>query len=183
MTYKPDKHRRQSMRLKNYDYSQAGAYFATVCAKGRECLFGEIADSLMWLSPLGKIVQACWDDLPCHYQHVELDASVIMPNHIHGIIVLADPSVVGAGLKPAPTVMNKRHTLTEIMRAFKTFSSRRINDLRNTPGTPMWQRNYYEHVIRNEDDLAEIRRYIMGNPLKWELDSENPRNFRQKGLV
>jgi putative transposase len=183
MTYKPDRHHRRSIRLKDYDYSQTGAYFVTVCTKDRGCLFGEIADGLMCLSPLGKIVQACWDDLPRHYPHVESDAFVIMPNHIHGIIVLGAGSIARAGFKPAPTVTDKRHSLAEIMRAFKTFSSRRINERHNSPGTPVWQRNYYEHVIRNEDDLAEIREYITDNPLKWEVDGENPRNVRQKGLA
>jgi len=172
----PDKHHRHSIRLKDYDYSQAGAYFVTICTRDREGLFGEIADELMRLSLSGDIVRACWDDLPRHYSHVALDVFVIMPNHIHGIIVLADPMVVGAGFKPAPTTVNKRHRLTEIIRAFKTFSSRRINELHNTPGRPVWQRNYYEHVIRNENDLDEVRKYIVNNPLKWDLDKENPEN-------
>jgi len=115
--------------------------------------------------------------LPHHYPHVALDAFVIMPNHIHGIIVLADPTVVGAGFKPAPTMVNKRHRLTEIIRAFKTFSSRRINESHGTPGRPVWQRSYYEHVIRNENDLDEVRKYIVNNPLKWDLDKENPENW------
>ena len=177
MPRNPDKHHRHSIRLKDYDYSQAGAYFVTICTRDREGLFGEIAEGLMRLSPFGEIVGACWHDLPHHYPHVALDAFVIMPNHIHGIIVLADPTVVGAGFKPAPTMVNKRHRLTEIIRAFKTFSSRRINESHGTPGTPVWQRNYYEHVIRNENDLDEVRKYIMNNPLKWDLDKENPENW------
>jgi len=125
------------------------------------------------LNDLGKIVDKCWDDLPNHYPHIELDTFVIMPNHIHGIIMLHDD--VGAGLKPAPT--RKRHGLPEIVRAFKTFSSRHINQIRDTTGTPVWQRNYYEHVIRDETSLNDIRQYIIDNPLRWENDEENPTNI------
>ncbi len=128
----------------------------------------------MALNDAGRIVQHCWDDLANHFAHVELDAFVVMPNHVHGIIVLTDG--VGAGLKPAPTSM-KRHPLPEIVRAFKTFSSRRVNQLHQTPGTPVWQRNYYDHVIRTENDLSNIREYIVNNPLKWGLDALNPANL------
>ena len=109
-----------------------------------------------------------------HYPHIEVDAFVVMPNHIHGIIVLNDN--VGAGLKPAPT---KRHPLSEIVRGFKTFSSSRINQINNTPGLSVWQRNYYEHVIRNEDEMDRIRQYILGNPMKWLEDEENPQNIQK----
>jgi len=170
MRFDPDKHHRRSIRLKGYDYSQAGAYFVTICTKARGCLFGEIIDGEMVLNPFGEVVQACWDDLPRHYPHVELDAFVIMPNHAHGIIMIS----VGAGFKPAPT-----HGLPEIIRAFKTFSSRRINDLRDMSGVPLWQRNYYEHVIRNEESLNTIRRYIIENPLRWADDPENPASITQ----
>jgi len=105
-----------------------------------------------------------------------LDAFVIMPNHIHGIIFLTD---VGAGLKPAPTVPACHcHPLPEIVRGFKTFSSRKINELRNMSGTALWQRNYYEHVIRRDESLEKIREYIETNPLRWALDKENPVNRR-----
>ena len=107
-----------------------------------------------------------------------------MPNHVHGIIVLTDQQRmnpiaenVGAGFKPAPT---RRHPLSEIVRAFKTFSSRRINELRQTPGVPVWQRNYYERVIRNDRELHDIRQYIVDNPAEWAADIENPKNLRQQ---
>ena len=92
-----------------------------------------------------------------------------MPNHVHGIIIIRD---VGAGSEPAPTT--KRHGLPEIVRQFKTFSARRINRRRGTPGQPVWQRNYYEHIIRHEESLNRIRDYILTNPLRWNLDRENP---------
>ena len=102
-----------------------------------------------------------------------------MPNHIHGIVVISDhdaaAGLVGAGLRPAPTEpVGRRHGLPEIIRAFKGFSARRVNALRGTPGAPVWQRNYYEHIIRDEIDLDRIRQYILDNPLRWEEDRENP---------
>jgi putative transposase len=130
--YDPDKHHRQSIRLKGYDYAQAGAYFVRLCAQERACLFGEVADGGMRVNPYGQVVLECWDDLVNHYPHIALDAFVVMPNHVHGIIALAED--VGAGFKPAPT---GRRPLSEIVRAFKTFSARRINQMRNTPGTPV----------------------------------------------
>ncbi len=161
------------MRLKGYDYSQAGMYFVTICVYNKECLLGKIVEDVMILSDCGETVRQCWNDLPYHYHNIELDAYVIMPNHFHGIIMLYENNVfVGAGLKPAPTI--NRNALSEIVRAFKTFSSRRINELRNTPGTRVWQRNYYEHVVRSEKKLQLIREYIVNNPLKWHLDRENP---------
>ncbi len=193
---------RRSIRLKGYDYSQPGAYFVTIVARGRECVFGDVVDDHAVLTDAGRIVQACWDDLPNHYAHVRLDAFVVMPNHIHGIILLIAHNV-GAGLdtvsakrgcsgmesipldhrsvkKPAPTHgRSKRHALSEIVRGFKTFSARRINRLRRTPGTAVWQRNYYEHIVRGEDDLRRIRQYIADNAQRWPLDAENPSNVRK----
>ena len=103
-----------------------------------------------------------------------------MPNHVHGIIIIMDTidDTVGAGLKPAPTGMAKRHGLPEIVRAFKTFSARRVNEMRHTPGIPLWQRNYFERVIRNENELQRIPEYIINNPAKWEMDKENPANWK-----
>ncbi|MDJ1179806.1 transposase [Roseofilum sp. BLCC_M91] len=193
--------RRKLMRLQGYDYTRSGAYFVTICVKDRVCLFGEIIDGQMHLNPYGEIVQAVWDGLADHYDHLGLDVFVIMPNHIHAIIVLHDDVgaglIVGAGFKPAPTTdpdvkpaptgtpteqptktkrASKRHGLPEIVRAFKTFSARRINELRQNPGVPVWQRNYYEHIIRNEESLESIRRYIVENPMRWSEDRENPNN-------
>lgn len=181
MNYDPERHHRRSIRLKEYDYAQAGGYFITLCTHDRVCLFGEVANGEMRLNGLGQIVQTAWNDLPEHYAAVQLDAFVVMPNHLHGILfILDDPSgigagVAGAGLKPAPAGNRRRHGLPEMVRAFKTFSARRINAIRRTPGTPVWQRNYYEHVIRNEESLQRIRQYVLDNPARWEYDRENPR--------
>ncbi|MBN1886714.1 MAG: transposase [Thermoflexales bacterium] len=175
--YDPQHHHRRSIRLKGYDYAQAGAYFVTLCVQNRECALGYVVDGGMVLNDAGQIVQACWDDLPNHYPHIQLDAFVVMPNHVHGIIVLVDDvrmGLVGAGLKPAPTTPAKQHGLPEIVRAFKTFSARRINLIRGTPGQAFWQCNYYERVIRDEAELDRARRYIETNPAQWQTDTENP---------
>ncbi len=167
---------RRSIRLSGFDYSQDGAYFVTVCTQNRDCVFGELEDGNMVLNSYGQIVSNIWRDLPDHYFHVRSDQFVVMPNHIHGIMILNRNHVVGidvgAGLKPAPTA--KIHALPEIIRGFKTFSSRRINELRGTPGTGLWQRNYYEHIIRDDDELNRIRQYIIDNPINWDTDRNNP---------
>jgi len=127
-------------------------------------MFGEIVDGEMRVNECGIIVQNAWDDLPRHYTHIELDEFVIMPNHVHGIVVI----------NAVTDQSSKLHGFSEIMRAFKSFSAKRINQLRDNPGCPVWQRNYFERVIRNEDNLSKAREYIINNPLKWEFDTENP---------
>ena len=169
-------HHHRSIRIKGYDYARPGAYFITVCTRNREFMFGAVVNGKMRLNELGRIVESTWRDLPNHYPNLKLDAFTVMPNHVHGIIIITD---VGAGLKPAPTNATnqqsiRRHGLPEVVRAFKTFSSRRINALRGTPGVPIWQRNYYDHVVRSEETLNRIREYITTNPLRWALDRENP---------
>jgi REP element-mobilizing transposase RayT len=119
----------------------------------------------MKVNELGRKVQAVWDDLPVHYPYVATDAFVVMPNHVHGVVVLR------AGFKPAPTA---RHGLSEIVRAFKTFSARRINEFRETSDAPVWQRNYYEHIIHNDADYNRIAEYIGNNPQRWAEDSLHP---------
>ncbi len=146
---------RRLLRLKEYDYSRAGTYFITGCTKHKKMLFGDIVEDGISLNVFGLLVKECWDNLPRHYHFLELDAFIVMPNHVHGILVITGNLNVGAGLKPAPT--SNRHALPEIVSALKTFSARRINEIRGTPGTGVWQRNYYEHVIRNEIDLEETR--------------------------
>ncbi|HEX4044025.1 MAG TPA: transposase [Xanthobacteraceae bacterium] len=166
--------RRRSLRLEGYDYSQAGGYFVTICTYHRKCLFGYVDESCVRLNEIGLIAQRTWHDLPSHYPHVSLDAFVVMPNHVHGVVMFVDEASAlptGAGLKPAPT---KFHALPEIVRAFKTFSARAINNHQRSRGKSLWQRNYYEHVIRDEKDLGRIRRYIAENPARWAEDSNNP---------
>jgi len=166
-----DKRRRRSIRLRDYDYSQPGAYFATICTKDRQCLFGDVIGGEMRLNEFGQIVEYCWEWLENQYEYVELDAYVVMPNHLHGIILIMDDRRRG-GSRTAPTT--KRKSLGRLIGAFKTVSTKSINKTRGIPNSVVWQRNYYEHVIRNEDELNEIREYIANNPLKWESDEENP---------
>ena len=167
---------RKSNRLKDYDYSRNGYYFVTICVKDRQELFGTVENNQMILNDLGKIAERCWIDLPNHYMNCALDEFTIMPNHIHGIVVIDDELLtnhVVTGLKPVTT---KNHSLSEVIRGFKTFSSRRINEL-NPALLFRWQRSFYDHIIRNEKSLEKIREYVVYNPLKWELDRNNTENL------
>jgi len=137
-------------------------------------MFGEIVDGKMGLNRYGEMVLAHWRNLPNHHPYVELDAFVVMPNHVHGIVVIRD---VGSRLEPTSAKLTK---LSEIVRVFKTSSSRRINKMRGMPGIPVWQRSYWERVIRNEGELNKAREYIINNPLKWELDRDNPANVKTR---
>lgn len=178
---------RRSIRLGGYNYAHPGAYFITVCAVRRGLLFGEISDGRVAEDGNGSIVRGCWLDLPNHYPHVSVDTFVVMPDHIHGIIVLRETDGAGgarAGLKPAPTGggasadVGVRHGLPEIVRALKTYSARRINLRRGTPGAPVWQRGYYERIIRNERELGRTRKYIASNPRNWRSDHEHNKTHR-----
>lgn len=194
MPYDPARHHRRSIRLQGYDYSLPGAYFVTLVTRGRELLFGKIAAGEMIPSQFGRLVERAWLDLPRHYPQVTLDVFCLMPNHMHGIIVLVDSMGRGGSARAGQgyrehwidagdeAIMREvtrpleneltRHGIPEIVRALKSYSSRRINHARNTPGKSVWQRNYYEHIVRNERELEAIRAYILGNPLNWEDDPE-----------
>jgi putative transposase len=161
MPFNPLKHDRRSQRLNNYDYSHPGSYFVTLCVADRKCIFGEVVDEKMRLNEIGMFVAEQLAGLPKVYLNTAMDEFVIMPNHIHAIIQIADrPSFhVGAGFQPAqPRHQTKPdHGLPEIIRGFKTYTSRIINRTNGTPGNPVWQRNYYEHVVRAGDELDRIR--------------------------
>ena len=145
---------RKLNRLSGYDYSAAGAYFITICVKNMVCTFGEIIKDSMELNELGKIVNHTWVDLPNHYKNIELSEFVIMPNHIHGIIHIIENKITPA--KP----------LSEVIRGFKTFSSRRINET-NPKEKFQWQKSYYDRIIRNEREYSLIQTYILNNPRNW----------------
>ncbi len=170
MPYDPAKHHRRSIRLAQYDYSQTGAYFVTICAHERNCLFGDVVDADMRLSDAGCLVQTAWDELPGRFPGVELDGFVTMPNHVHGIVV-----IVGAGLAlPSKQgAASSAPTLGDVMRAFKSISALYVNRQLMRSGS-LWQRNYYERIIRDEAELQRIREYIETNPARWADDSENP---------
>jgi REP element-mobilizing transposase RayT len=213
------------MRLGGYDYASDGAYFITIVTHDREGLFGSVVDGEMVLNDFGRIVESTWYDLVNHNANIGLDDFVVMPNHIHGIIVIFEPVGAGskpaqlfragyepaptenandanfepapaqlfrAGYEPAPTenanyalnetgqlfragyepAPTKPVSLSEIVRQLKTFSSRRINALRGTPGAAVWQRNYYDHIIRSDREYEQVAAYIANNPANWLTDTE-----------
>ena len=178
MTYNPEFHHRRSIRLRDYDYSRTGAYFVTICAWKKECSFGEVSKGTVNCSEAEKIVTDSWYKLLERFPSIELDEFVIMPNHIHGIVFMN--ALVGAGLalpgmKPKQKgAASSAPTLGDIMRTFKSTSAVTVNRRLDRPGLPLWQRNYYERIIRDERELHAIREYIRYNPLKWEEDDENP---------
>ena len=185
MGFNPDFHHRRSIRLVEYDYSRTGAYFVTICTQNRECLFGDIVDGMVRLNEWGKIIKEEWFRTESVRPNIRLDAYTIMPNHFHGIIVVADS--VGARRclahkerathRVAPTSGIRPDSLGSIIGQFKSNVTRRINASCGAPGIPVWQRNYFEHVIRNDEEWNRTREYIQNNPLNWETDEENPGKF------
>ena len=173
MKYNSDKHNRHSIRLKNYDYSQAGAYFVSICVQNRECVFGNIVDGEMHLNKWGEIIAEEWMRSSEIRKEIKLDEFVVMPNHIHGIVMITEASVGATGRSPLPKGPPAK-SIGSFVAGFKSAATKRINEIRTNRGAPLWQRNYYEHVIRNEEELKQIREYITGNPIKWTEDDENP---------
>jgi len=187
MKYDPDKHYRHSIRLKGYDYGQSGAYFVTVVTQDRACLFGEIVNGKTLLNDAGGMIEHWWFELNHKFPTVETDEFVVMPNHFHGIVAIADVTVgadlrVGLVRKGAHAVPSGAHTgapLPTVVQWFKTMTTneyiRGVKTLRWTPFRgQLWQRNYYEYVIRDEESLDRIRRYILDNPARWTFDHEKP---------
>jgi len=186
-------HDRRSIRLKGYDYAQSGAYFVTICTQDRVCLLGDLVGEEVRLSDAGRTIQTVWDELSDHYPGAETDTFVVMPNHIHGIVVLVG-SNPGVGVGPcaypdqgqtpkrigqpqgvAPTGLS----LSGMVHRFKTLTTKLYADgVKQSVWPPfrgrLWQRNYYEHVIRSDRELDQIREYIATNPLRWAMDRENP---------
>ena len=169
--YDPTAHNRRSIRLTGYDYSQAGAYFVTLVVRDRSSLFGGVVDGAVQLNDAGRLVRDSWEWLAERYPYVTLDEYVVMPNHLHGIIAITNQC--RGGSRTAQTLA-RRQPLGRMIGAFKTVSTKRLNLARKTPGRPIWQRNYYERVIRNDEELTAIREYIVNNPVRWELDKYNP---------
>jgi len=165
--------RRQSLRLKDYDYSGPGAYFVTICTRDRLPRFGDVVEGCMRLTDYGRIVSQEWEISATIRREITLDAFVIMPNHIHGIIFINESNVGATGRSPVRSGPRPR-CLGSFLSGFKSATSKRINDLQRTSGLSVWQRNYYEHVIRDEDSLHRIREYVVNNPARWDFDRENP---------
>ncbi len=199
--YDPTKHHRRSIRLKGYAYASPGAYFVTLVTFDRECLFDNAI--------LRHIAEYNWRAIIRHFENVVLDEWVVMPNHLHGIIIFRDDARRGEAFpendfkatrlafsqdgfdddrerrnaSPLPSSERQRPhgvehgSLGAIIGNFKSITTRRINAIRHSHGASVWQRNYYEHIIRDEGDLDRLREYIVTNPTRWELDRENPRRL------
>ncbi len=149
---KPEKPKRRRLPLADYDYAQTGAYFVTICTRSHANLFGAVLDGEMVRNDAGETVARCWDEIPRHFPEVELDAFVVMPNHVHGVLMLADEPVRAGHARP----------LHVIVGSFKSAVSRRLGSV--------WQRSYWERVVRSENELDQIRDYIEDNPLRWPVD-------------
>ena len=182
MTFDPEKHHRRSIRLRNYDYSQPGAYFVTICTYQKQSWFGEIKNGQMYLNQLGKIVADEWLKTCKIRPNFQLDEWVIMPNHFHGIVIINDYSgddqSLGAGNRPLDLgagnlpLQQKPNSLSSCIAGFKSAVTKRINLLRQNTDTPIWQRNYYESILRDEKYLAVVREYIINNPKNWPNDRD-----------
>jgi len=189
MKYNPDIHKRKSIRLKDHNYSQKGSYFITLCIQNRECLLGDIVEEKMILNSAGYMIKQSWYELSEKFLNIILDAFIIMPNHFHGIIVITEEGeykeseqmegVPGEGEHKVRPYGTGENTIGRILQIFKSVTTYKYavgvkeNEWKPFPGK-LWQRNYYDHVIRNEEELAETREYILNNPLKWNIDEENP---------
>lgn len=194
MTYNPNQHHRRSIRLGGYDYSSPGAYFIILCTYQRQCLFGVIINDQMQLNDLGQIVADEWTKTLQIRPDFKLDEWIIMPNHLHGIVLISTSkqpnnktTVVGAhSCAPLPNnpvskgiAYRRPRSLSSFVAGFKSATTKHINRMRDASGTPVWQRNYYEHIIRNEASLQLIRQYIQTNPLSWCDDQLHPHNLPQ----
>jgi putative transposase len=195
-------HHRRSIRLKGYDYSQTGFYFITLCTRDRQCWFGEVKNGKMYLNSIGSIVAKEWLNSAQIRQEIELDEWIVMPNHFHAIVIIHNEinenlgrtsenhiqgehfgniqgehfgNIQGASL--APLRLRKPRSLSTLISGFKAVVTKRINEIRQVSGVSIWQRNYYEHIIRDELSLYNIRKYILENPLSWSEDPENPQKY------
>jgi REP element-mobilizing transposase RayT len=165
--------RRRSIRLPHYDYAQRGVYFITLCVQHRRSLFGDVIDGSMVLKNLGEIVATEWRRTSKIRPNIAVDEFVVMPNHLHGLIVM-EPLRRGVSHTPGGKFRSPAQTVSAIVRGFKGSTTRLINELQGTPGVMLWKRNYYEHIVRDDRELQRIREYIANNPAQWALDRENP---------
>ena len=184
MKYNPHIHHRRSIRLKGYDYSQPGYYFVTICTEKGKCILGEVEKDVVRLSALGEIVESCWNEIPKHFSNVRLDAYIIMPNHVHGILEIK-PNVNSVGAEHVQPLQNSKDkipkyqhvipgSLGSIVRQFKAAVTREWRKNPACAKAEIWQRNYYEHIIRSDISHFFIAQYIEINPLIWAFDRDNP---------
>ena len=199
MPYDPEKHHRRSIRLKGYDYAEPGAYFVTICVQGWRSLFGDVVDGIMCMNDAGRMIVAAWQSTLDRFPHITADVFVVMPNHFHVAIIIGYQSVGAtlvvapdvdvpnrvqqnrAGTSPAPTegCASKNVTLGDVIGAFKSLTTREyINGVRELGWSPfdrrLWQRNYWEHIIRTPESHVRIEDYIINNPARWLADSLHP---------
>lgn len=170
---------RRSVRLPGFDYSKAGMYFVTICAAERQCSFGEIRGNDTFLSPIGQIVRTCWIEIPKHFPNIRTETYVVMPNHVHGILIIpsSQPEARPQGKAIVRTESFGKPTPKSIptaVRSFKSASSRRVRESGLVAGGSIWQRGYYEHVLRNTREYVEATNYILLNPARWADDEDNP---------
>lgn len=176
---------RGSARLRGYDYSRSGGYFVTIPVQGQRWRMGTLKNVQVNLSLIGIIVDACWQHIFNRYAKVEVDTFIVMPNHLHGVLFIHnlgrgeafegrhETAVTDSPSNASPVRVSrgtKSGSLGAIVQNFKSISTRRINQLCDTPGERFWQRGYYDRIIRNRQELDRIRKYIIENPAKWELD-------------
>lgn len=188
MTFDPVRHHRRSIRLRDYEYAAPGAYFLTICAEGRACVFGDIVDGEMRPNHAGRTMADWFDELNRAFPGVRTDASIVMPNHFHAIVIVgADlcvrPDQTDRQVDPADLGTHAgvplRVSLASVVQWFKTMTTNAYIRGVNDQGWPrfdrrLWQRNYYEHIVRNNIELERIREYIRFNPARWTEDRENP---------
>ncbi len=201
MTYDAAIHHRRSIRLPGYDYSRPGAYFITITAFESRCAFGSIVAGQMLVNARGRVAAECWEEIPQHYPNVRNLAFVVMPNHVHGIqgisiegrgmachartgLACQTPTAVpfarSAGSEPPrPAVIRNfghynRRSISVVVGSYKSAVARRVHAAEGKLDDPVWHRNYFEHVVRDQTDLDRIRQYILTNPTRWHLDRQNP---------
>ncbi len=177
----PD-HNRRSIRLQEYDYAQPGGYFVTICTHNHKCLFGEVIDSEMHLNELGEVAAAEWRRTAEIRSEIVLDAFVVMPNHVHAVVFITDdPPSPSKDALPRALRGTGHRSLSALVAGFKAATTRRANILLRKVVVPFWQRNYYEHIIRNEPDLDRIRQYVTDNPARWSEDGYHPSKILTQG--
>jgi REP-associated tyrosine transposase len=185
-------HKRRSIRLHAFDYAAPGEYFVTICSHQRECLFGSAVDGEIQLTETGRVIARCWRAIPTHFPNVQVDAFVIMPNHVHGILRIVDRRLpVGATyMSPLraevdPGTSGARRpvagSLGVVVSTFKAAVTRAARRRGHRSSAPIWQRNYYEHVVRDDRSLHQLRDHIAANPARWAEDSLNPARTNRIG--
>lgn len=168
---------RKLKRLKGYDYSSNGYYYVTVCTQDHKEIFGGIENDDMHINQYGKIIANIWVQIPRHFKNIELDKFIIMPNHIHGIIIINNPVEAGHALPSNKNTKSKN--LSIIIGSFKSAATKQINRLNQIAFK--WQRSFYDYHIRTEESLKNIRQYVMNNPVNWDTDENNIKNHKLEG--